>query len=691
MKKMDNINESIKCKENDKGNIVVLNFGTTDKANAVTILETALYLTEKYIGKIVNTSYMYETVPEYIVLDKSNIPKNIIGEDDPYDVSSLNELVNGLEKSRYENVFQEEESLVSQCEEYEIFLNNKDLFENKIKQVSVEEYETKTSNIIKENDEIMKINLEKHKNKYYTNYFYNLAGVFKSFIDDPLHLLVILKYIEHLMKRKNSKEVEKFENRLIDIDILFFNNYTIFEKNINLTKDSLYSILCKYINIEYDNNSSDNCNKRLKDIDQIKDNIKFLSIPHVYTKHRYSILLCLNDIIPNYKHNTLKETINNLYEEFITSFSKLYNTCIKKYNKRLYVLKNEVLYLKEKTNIVGILNTNYNSFSDGGLFVKPDIAVRRIFQMINEGVDIIDIGGESSAPFVSHNPEIKERDLVIPVLELFEQEWNKMLQIRKNEKIDKEEKGIEKHNDKLNQNDISLQKKPSTIYKPPISIDTMNYDLFKECVDKNLVDILNDISACTNDPKIIKLLKKKNKYYSVVLMHKRGDPHTMDMLTQYEDVVYDIKKYLEERLNFLTLNGIPRYRIILDIGLGFAKKHDQSIKLLQNIHVYDDYPLFIGYSRKRFISHTLAQTCVEICPNTIAQNENIQNDESDKNTFTVRNIRKDKDQYLYQKNILGGLAIASYCFEKKVEMIRVHDVFETRCVLDMMKKLHQKE
>ncbi|ETB61563.1 dihydropteroate synthase [Plasmodium yoelii 17X] len=680
---MDIIEESNKCKENNKGNIIVLNFGTTDKTNAVTILETALYLTEKYIGKIINTSYMYETVPEYVVLDKSDIPKNIRGEDEPYDVSSLNDLVKGLEKSKYENVFQDEENLVSQCEEYERFLNNKDLFENKVKQISAENYETETSNIIKENDEIMKINLEKHKNKYYTSYFYNLVAVFKCFIDDPLNLLVILKYIEYLMKRKNSKEVEKFENRLIDIDILFFNNYTIFEKNINLTKNDLYAIMCKYINIEYDNNSSDNCNKWSIAIEQIKDNIKFLSIPHVYTKHRYSILLCLNDVIPNYKHNVLKETINKLYEEFITSFSKLYNTCIKKYNKRLYVLKNEVLYLKEKTNIVGILNTNYNSFSDGGLFVKPNIAVHRMFQMINEGVDIIDIGGESSAPFVSHNPEIKERDLVIPVLELFEQEWNKMLQIREN--------GMEKQKDKLNQNDLSLQKKTSTIYKPPISIDTMNYDLFKECVEKNLVDILNDISACTNDPKIIKLLKKKNKYYSVVLMHKRGNPHTMDMLTQYDDVVYDIKKYLEDRLNFLTLNGIPRYRIILDIGLGFAKKHDQSIKLLQNIQVYDDYPLFIGYSRKRFISHTLEQTCAEICPNTIAENENIQNDESGKNTFTVRNIRKDKDQYLYQKNILGGLAIASYCFDKKVEMIRVHDVFETRCVLDMMKKLHQTE
>ncbi|CXJ18085.1 hydroxymethyldihydropterin pyrophosphokinase-dihydropteroate synthase, putative [Plasmodium berghei] len=680
---MDIIEESNKCKENNKGNIVVLNFGTTDKTNAVTILETALYLTEKYIGKIINTSYMYETVPEYVVLDKSDIPKNIIGEDDPYDVSSLNDLVKGLEKSKYENVFQGEENLVSQCEEYERFLNNKDLFENKIKQISTEKYESETSNIIKENDEIMKINLEKHKNKYYTSYFYNLVVVFKCFIDDPLNLLVILKYIEHLMKRKNSKEVEKFENRLIDIDILFFNNYTIFEKNINLTKNDLYTIMCKYINIEYDNSSSDNCNKLSRNIEEIKDNIKFLSIPHVYTKHRYSILLCLNDIMPNYKHNALKETINKLHEEFITSFSKLYNTCIKKYNKRLYVLKNEVLCLKEKTNIVGILNTNYNSFSDGGLFVKPNIAVHRMFQMIKEGVDIIDIGGESSAPFVSHNPEIKERDLVIPVLELFEQEWNKMLQIREN--------GMEKQKDKLNQNDLSLQKKTSTIYKPPISIDTMNYDLFKECVDKNLVDILNDISACTNDPKIIKLLKKKNKYYSVVLMHKRGNPHTMDMLTQYEDVVYDIKKYLEDRLNFLTLNGIPRYRIILDIGLGFAKKHDQSIKLLQNIQVYDDCPLFIGYSRKRFISHTLAQTCAEICPNTISENENVQNDESGKNTFAVRNIRKDKDQYLYQKNILGGLAIASYCFDKKVEMIRVHDVFETRCVLDMMKRLHQTE
>ncbi|GAW83490.1 hydroxymethylpterin pyrophosphokinase-dihydropteroate synthetase [Plasmodium gonderi] len=656
---------------NNQRNIAVLNFGTNDRSNCVTVLETALYLTEKYIGKIINSSYIYETVPEYVVLDETIRFEKVREKEIVYDINWVNDLVTTLERSRHE----EGDDLIYECKELEKFLKNEKLNESTIQEVSVEKYEYETKNIIRANDEIMKKNLEQFKNKYYTSYFFNLTVIVRSFVEDPLSMLIILKYIEQIMKRKDAKKDlgEIFENRIIDIDILFFNNYTIFEKCINLKKEDVYKIITKYIHI--DNNTN---KKRLEIIQNLNDKIKFLCIPHVYTKRRYSILLCLNDIIPDYIHSTLNESINSAYNNYINKFEKIHCVNIRKNNKRLYVLKDKVSHLKEKTHIVGILNVNYDSFSDGGLFVNPTKAVERMFEMINDGASVIDIGGESSAPYVVPNPNITERDLVIPVLKLFKKEWNKLVYDMTNNVMDSQ-----------GEENMALQNMMNT--KPIISIDTVNYDIFKECVDLDVVDILNDISSCTHNPDIIKLLKKKNKFYTVVLMHKRGNPHTMDKLTNYNDLIYDIKNYLKDRLNFLVLNGIPRYRILFDVGLGFAKKHDQSIKLLQHIHVYDEYPLFLGYSRKRFIAH-----CMEKNGTTNGHiklsNGNKNEDKKDTSQiwrFKMNYMRQDKDQLLYQKNICGGLAIASYSFYKKVDLIRVHDVLETKAVLDVLTKIHQ--
>ncbi|SBT82446.1 hydroxymethyldihydropterin pyrophosphokinase-dihydropteroate synthase, putative [Plasmodium ovale] len=683
------IEGSINSEERNKRNIAVLNFGTNDKTNCVSILETGLYLTEKYIGKIINSSYLYETQPEYIVLGEPNLDRRVTEEEFQSNMHEINEVITNLEKCKYE----EDDKLIYKCEEYVSFINSQKLNDNKIKEINVDTYQMETRKIINENDKIMKINLEKYKNKYYTNYFFNLTVIVNTFIDNPLNLLVIIKYIEQLMKKKKKKKnIHIFQNRIIDIDILFFNNLTILEKNINLNYDHVYNIITQFIFLKKDdhNGGSSGNKKKNKMVEHVKDSINFLCIPHAYTKYRYSILLCLNDMLPNYKHAALGETINTLFTNYEYTFKYTHNINLKECNKRLYVLRDKIYYLKKKTHIVGILNVNYDSFSDGGLFVNPTIAVKRMFEMVNQGATVIDIGGESSAPYVVPNPSISERDLVLPVLKLFQEEWNKKEKNNVGKTISGE--GV-----------ATGEKMHYTATKPIISIDTVNYDLFKECVEQNLVDILNDISACTNNPEIVRLLKRKTKYYSVVLMHKRGNPHTMDKMTQYNDLIYDIKNYLEERLNFLVLNGIPRYRILFDVGLGFAKKHDQSVKLLQHIHVYDDYPLFIGYSRKRFISHCMDQNGLT---NTGTNEDagagtskdadimddhpcNSSDDQQGKWLFQLNHMRGDKDRLLFHKNICGGLAIASYSFYKKVDLIRVHDVLETKAVLDVLAKIHQ--
>ena len=213
----------------------------------------------------------------------------------------------------------------------------------------------------------------------------------------------------------------------------------------------------------------------------------------------------------------------------------------------------------EKTYLMGILNVTPDSFSDGGEFDSVEAALAQARYMLGNGVDIIDIGGESTRPnadAVSLEEELKR---VIPVITRLRQE--------------------------------------STI---PISIDTTKAVVAEKAIAAG-ADIVNDISGATFDPEMLSTVAKLN--VPIILMHIRGNPQTMQSMTDYQDVVGEVKDFLATQVDKAIAGGIDRSKIILDPGIGFAKTAPQSLKLLQRLSELQtlNLPLLVGVSRKSFM------------------------------------------------------------------------------------------
>ena len=219
----------------------------------------------------------------------------------------------------------------------------------------------------------------------------------------------------------------------------------------------------------------------------------------------------------------------------------------------------------ERTYLMGILNVTPDSFSDGGEFNTVEKALSQAKGMISNGVDIIDIGGESTRPNAEAITAEIELQRVIPVIE----------QLRKSSQI-------------------------------PISIDTTKAVVAEKAIAAG-ADIVNDISGATFDPQMLSTVAKLN--VPIILMHIRGNPKTMQSLTDYQDVVQSVKEFLTTQVDKAIAAGIERDKIIIDPGIGFAKKAEQSLELLQRLQELQDLdlPMLVGVSRKSFMRPILQQ------------------------------------------------------------------------------------
>lgn len=221
---------------------------------------------------------------------------------------------------------------------------------------------------------------------------------------------------------------------------------------------------------------------------------------------------------------------------------------------------------KNHTKIMGILNLTEDSFFDGGKYSSIEKILNQIENMIDNGVDIIDIGAESTRQ--NSNPTSSDQEIkkILPVLELIK-------------KIDPE-------------------------HKIPISIDTYRADVAEACLHCG-ADIINDISACTFDKKMPEIIKKYNS--KIVLMHIKGTPKNMQINPTYNNLINEIMSFLEERINFMLNLGIEKNNIIIDPGIGFGKTTEHNLEILKNINIFKNlgYPILVGASRKSFIGSTL--------------------------------------------------------------------------------------
>jgi len=240
-----------------------------------------------------------------------------------------------------------------------------------------------------------------------------------------------------------------------------------------------------------------------------------------------------------------------------------------------HISAGRTLAIDERTLVMGVLNITPDSFSDGGAFFSPGSALAHAEQMIAEGADIIDVGGESTRPggaaIVSPEEELKR---VLPVI-------------------------------------AQLAKR----FAVPISIDTTKAVVARAALDAGAA-IVNDISALRFDLQIADEVAKSGA--GLVLMHSRGTPGALHGLPPVADIIEEVTNSLRSSISMAEQHGVKRESIVIDPGIGFGKSQAQNIELIakldQLIAAFPDFPLLIGTSRKSFLGRILADANGNLAP-----------------------------------------------------------------------------
>jgi dihydropteroate synthase len=226
---------------------------------------------------------------------------------------------------------------------------------------------------------------------------------------------------------------------------------------------------------------------------------------------------------------------------------------------------------------MGVLNVTPDSFSDGGAFVEPERALQRAREMVEQGAAIVDLGGESTRPGARPVPVEVELKRVDPLLERFD---------------------------------------PTAI---PLSIDTYKAPVAAAALEAGAI-FVNDVTGLRGDAGMAELVAEAG--CEVCLVHMLGSPRTMQENPRYDDVVSEVKNFLEDRLDFAIGSGIAAERIWLDPGIGFGKTLDHNLALLRRLDeiVAIGQPVLVGASRKRFIGALTGKAEAERGAGTTAAN-----------------------------------------------------------------------
>jgi dihydropteroate synthase len=226
-------------------------------------------------------------------------------------------------------------------------------------------------------------------------------------------------------------------------------------------------------------------------------------------------------------------------------------------------LRTRTLNLPQRPLLMGIVNVTPDSFSDGGRYRGVDAAVAQGLQLVADGADLLDIGGESTRPYAEPVSATEELERVLPVVE----ELARQVQI-------------------------------------PLSIDTSKAFVARAAISAG-AEIINDVTGLEGDAAMVGLAIETG--VGVCAMHMQGTPQTMQDNPTYLNVVAEILEYLRHRRSALIAAGIVRERICLDPGIGFGKTHAHNIELMANCHAFHELgcPLLVGHSRKGFLGKLL--------------------------------------------------------------------------------------
>ena len=226
-------------------------------------------------------------------------------------------------------------------------------------------------------------------------------------------------------------------------------------------------------------------------------------------------------------------------------------------------LRTKTITFGAAPTIMGIVNVTPDSFSDGGKWIDPEAAVAHALQMVEQGAEIIDIGGESTRPYSQPVDQAEELRRVIPV--------------------------------------ISAVARQTPV---PISVDTSKSAVAAEAIAAG-AEIINDITGLQGDPQMLRVARESGA--GVCVMHMQGTPQTMQDNPHYNDVVAEVLEYLRRRRTSLIESGIDADKICLDPGIGFGKSHADNLRLIAEIGRFHalDTPIMVGHSRKGFIGKLL--------------------------------------------------------------------------------------
>jgi dihydropteroate synthase len=226
--------------------------------------------------------------------------------------------------------------------------------------------------------------------------------------------------------------------------------------------------------------------------------------------------------------------------------------------------------------VLGVINVTPDSFSDGGQFQSPLAAIAAARQLVEEGADLIDIGGESTRPGAIPVPEQEEIERVVPIIRALRQ-----------------------------------------VTAVPISIDTRKPEVAAAALAAG-AEVINDVGAATASSAMWELLRTTGAGY--ICMHMQGTPATMQLSPHYEDVVGEVDAFLSERLDSLLAAGVNRDQIVLDPGIGFGKRPEHNVALVRECRRFTRHgrPVLLGVSRKSFLGHCLQASVAHRLPGALA-------------------------------------------------------------------------
>jgi dihydropteroate synthase len=235
----------------------------------------------------------------------------------------------------------------------------------------------------------------------------------------------------------------------------------------------------------------------------------------------------------------------------------------------IWKIRDRELDLSRRALVMGIINTTPDSFSDGGSFLNPADAVAHGKKLVAEGVEILDIGGESTRPGAESVSASEEMDRVLPVIRALRRESEVM-----------------------------------------ISIDTSKASVARAALEAG-ADIINDVTGLRGDPEMPQLAASSQA--GVVIMHMQGEPRTMQVAPRYDDVVREVGEFFRQALDRAVRYGINPMRIALDPGIGFGKTPEHNRCLLANLSAFLEFqrPLLVGLSRKSFLGWLIGSSKME--------------------------------------------------------------------------------